>query len=200
MISSKIGICSVVILSLGTPKMVEAGEFKQVAARTEFMKTSVWSVEKNLEVSKISKKQSKRIKRKLQKSKKIGSKPQTALSPKEKIGVGLAIFLSLFTLLCVGIGLVQSIWVWILLGAAGGLLLTIWWIFSIFKYSGKGSVWIVAILTAGYASLSLGLCVIGFFWAIVWALVAGFVLLLNLYILLQITQPNILEAPTSFLE
>jgi uncharacterized membrane protein len=195
MIKLKIGFWCIFFLLIGTAKTLKAGAFNQAIAPTALIRTSVWSVEKNMEVSKISEKQSKEIKRKLKKSRKLASKSKSSLSPKQKIGVWFGALLSIFALLGFGIGLVQSVWIWVLAGAAAGLLLTVWWVFRIFNYSDKDSAWVIALPTVGYVLLGLELCILGYFWGVTWALLVGLLLLLSLYILVKITQPNTSEEP-----
>lgn len=195
MTNSKIGFWCVFFLLLGTAKRLEAGAFNQAAMQMEYSKTSVWSVEKRAEVSKVSEKQSKEIRRKLKQSKKLALKSKSSLSPKQKIGVWFGLLLSIFALLGFGIGLVQSVWIWVLAGAAAGLLLTVWWVFRIFNYSDTDSAWVIAIPTVGYVLLGLELCILGYFWGVTWALLVGLLLLLSLYILVKITQPNTSEEP-----
>lgn len=126
MTNSKIGFWCVFFLLIGTAKRLEAGAFNQAIVPTELIKTSVWSVEKRAEVSKVSEKQSKEVRRKLKKSKKQRSKTDGWYDRNKNFVWGLTIAVGLLGMIGFGLGIGLSLtWLWIL-GLSLFPLLIVW--------------------------------------------------------------------------
>ena len=126
MTNSKIGFWCVFFLLIGTAKKLEAGAFNQAIVPTEFIKTSVWSVEKRAEVSKVSEKQFKGVRRKLKTPKKQRSKTDSWYDRNSKLVWGLTVAVGLLGMIGFGLGIGLSLtWLWIL-GLSLFPLLIVW--------------------------------------------------------------------------